>query len=84
MTTYDPEDVKGTAGLPLLDSGHINRSDLISSVRQLVGCVTSSLKISPTATNGIEEAMSRLEATDENFNRYTYRVGRFIPWGGHH
>ena len=34
----------------------------------------------------IEEAMSRLEATDENFSRYTYRVGRFIlgGGGGHH
>jgi len=56
---------------PLLDSsGHINRSDLMSAVRQLVGSVTTSLKISPTATNGIEEAMARLEATDENFNRW--------------
>ena len=53
----------------LMDSGQINRSDLITAVRQMVGSVTSKLSISPTATNGIEEAMAKLEATDENFNR---------------
>ena len=54
-----------------LDSGHhLNRPDLIGSVRQLVGSVTASLKISPTSANGIEEALARLEATDDNFNRF--------------
>ena len=76
MTTFKPEGGKAqlsSAGhsthAQLMESGPINRSDLISSVRQLVGSVTANLKISPTATNGIEEAMARLEATDENFNR---------------
>lgn len=65
MATFDVGDSKA-----LLDTGHINRSDLISWVRQLVGSVTANLKVSRTAANGIEEAMARLEETDENFNRY--------------
>ena len=68
MTTFHPNTTTASGkanGPPLLmDSGHINRSDLITSVRQLVGSVTSKLQISPTATNGIEEAMAKLEATD--------------------
>ncbi len=78
MATFDPEAAAaGKAhGVPLLlDSNQINRSDLIGSVRQLVGSVTSKLNISPTATNGIEEAMAKLEATDESFNRYCNKVG---------
>lgn len=50
--------------------GSINRPDLISSVRQLVSSVSASLKASSTAASGIEEAMAKLEATDENFNRF--------------
>ena len=78
MTTFDPGAGKAhlnPSGPLLLDSGHVNRSDLISSVWQLVGSVTGSLKIPPTATNGIEEAMAKLEATDENFNRYNRPSG---------
>ena len=63
----------GAAGILGVSGSHghrgINRSELISSVRQFVGSVTANLKISPTATNGIEEAMTGLEAIDENFNR---------------
>ena len=70
MATLDPIDAKEMSSGPLLlESGHTNRPDLISSVRQLVGSVTAGLKISPTSTNGIEEAMAKLESTDENFNR---------------
>ncbi len=64
MTTMN-----STPGNLLLDSGHTNRPDLISSVRQLVGSVTASLNISDTSANGIEEAMAKLEATDDNFIR---------------
>jgi hypothetical protein len=65
MSTLDSEAAK--AGGPLLlDS---NRTDLIGSVRQLVGSVTAGLKISPTSVSGIEEALVKLEATDDNFNR---------------
>ena len=72
MATFDTGEVKHqlSSGCPtLLEGSHISKSDLIGMVRQLVCSVTANLKISPTATNGIEEAMSQLEATDENFNR---------------
>lgn len=71
MTTFDPDSSRAQLGTGplLLDPVHVNRSDLISSVRQLVGSVTANLKLPPSATHGIEEAMARLEATDENFNR---------------
>ena len=59
----------------LQDSGQANnRPDLIGSIRQLVGSVTAKLKVSPTAVDGIEEAMAKLEATDENFNRYVEKT----------
>ena len=60
----------GGQGTFLQDSSQANnRPDLIGSIRQLVGSVTAKLKVSPTAVDGIEEAMAKLEATDENFNR---------------
>lgn len=72
MATLDSDAPKAqiSGGPLLLDSGqHNNRPDLIGSVRQLVGSVTAKLKISPTSANGIEEALAKLEATDDNFNR---------------
>lgn len=67
----DSVSIAGVGGSAAADSGnvHVDQHELVQPIRQLLSSVASN---HPGTTRPLEEELTQLETSDENFHRYGF------------